>query len=286
MVHAAAHGIDLLRIVRDEGKQLFLAPVSRIARQRTPSVLARIFGHEGEEVARARKGLCFGGDLIIDHAIASVDVRAAQFFLGSCVIAVLLKVGAHRIDNSRASGEDLAQPAHHERIMAGNRACCAQSRCRAEREGDNRNIVEIVDHLAPARNRGNIGRADLLQSFHTAAAACPVNHPDERQFQLARHLLCLHHLAADACVRRAASYGKIVSGGDDWSAIDRGFAEQEGGGEHAFEIAIFVIGAFARDFANLAERAFVAKCCKPSARIHLAAPMLPRDLGLAAHLFG
>lgn len=125
--------------------------------------------------------------------------------------------------------------------MAGDRPRRAEPRGRPERERHHRHGVEVRHHIAPARHGGDIGRADLFERFHRAAAARPVNHADDRELQLVRHHLGLHHLARNPRIRRAAANGEVVCRGDHGAAIDQRLAEQEGGRGDALQIAIGVI---------------------------------------------
>jgi hypothetical protein len=208
---------------------------------------------------RPGKGFGFARDFVIDHAVAGVDRRAAEPFLGFLVIGRAVLVGlAQAIDHGRPGGEDLAEALDHDRIVARHSACRAEACGRPERERDHRHSVEIGHHIAPAGHGGDIGRADLFQCLHRAAAARAVDHADDRELELMRHHLGLHHLARNPRIRRAAANGEVVRRGDHRAAIDQRLAEQERGGGDAGEVAVGVIPGGTCDLADFAEGAFVA----------------------------
>ena len=170
--------------------------------------------------------------------------------------------------------------------MARYHARRTKARGGSESKRDHGHGVEIGHHVAPAGDRGDIGRADLFERLDRPAAARAVDHADDRQLELVRHLLGLHHLAADPGIRRAAANGEIIGGGNHRAAVDLRLAEQEGGRKDGFEIAVFVVAALARDLADFAEGAVVAQRGEPGAGIHLAPAMLASDLVGSAHLLG
>ena len=215
-----------------------------------------------------------------------MDLRAAEVFLGLLVVGRTLVGFTQPVDHGGPGSEDLAEALDHDRVMAGDRACRAEPGSRAERKGDDRHRVEVLHHVRPAGDGRDIGRADLFERLHAAAAAGAVDHADDRQLQFVRHLLGLHHLAADACVGRPAANGEIVGRGHDRAAVHQRLAEQEGGGKDAGEIAVLVIRTASCDLADFAESTIVAQRGEPGACVHLAAPMLAGDLIRAAHLFG
>jgi len=83
--------------------------------------------------------------------------------------------------------------------------------CRwAERQRHHRHRGGGFDHVAPAWNRGHIGRADLLERLDRAASAGPVDHADQRDLEGVRHRFTLHELTLDRGIGRAAALGEIV----------------------------------------------------------------------------
>src|SRR3546814_1747979 len=71
--------MDLLRFARDGRQQRLLAPAHRVAARGSRRTLVDRRGQIGQESSRRRERLGLARHLIIDDAVAGVDVAAAQF---------------------------------------------------------------------------------------------------------------------------------------------------------------------------------------------------------------
>jgi len=149
-------------------------------------------------------------------------------FLGLLVIGRAALVGlAQAIDHGRASGKNLAEALHHDRIVAGHRPRCAEARRWPQRQRDDRHGIEVLHDLAPAGRGRNIRRADLLQRFHRTAAPGAVDHANQRDLQRVGHLLALHELAVDRGIGSPAAHGEVIGRGDDGPILYIGAAEDQ-----------------------------------------------------------
>ncbi len=101
-----------------------------------------------------------------------------------------------------------------------------------------------------------------------------------------RHRLTLHELPVQRRIGRAAAHGEIVGRGDDRPAVDIRAPEDKIARGKVFQLAIGAISRAPGDLADLAKAARIDNRGDPRPRIHLAAPVLARDLFLAAHLLG
>ena len=101
-----------------------------------------------------------------------------------------------------------------------------------------------------------------------------------------RHRLALDEFPVQRRIGGAAAHGEIVGRGDHRPPVDIRAAEDEIRRRQILELAISAIFAAPRNLADLAKASCIDDPREPCPRVHLAAPMLPRDLFRAAHLLG
>src|SRR3546814_14251455 len=101
-----------------------------------------------------------------------------------------------------------------------------------------------------------------------------------------RHHLALDELPVQRRIGRTAAHGEIVGAGDHRPPVDIRAPEDEITRGEVFQLAVLAIAPAPRDLPDLAKAPRIDDRVQSRPRIHLAAPMLPRDLFLAAHLLG
>ncbi len=272
------HRIDLARIARHRAEQHLFAAIDRIVARRARCEAVDRGGQVAQETPRDGKGFGLARHLLVDHAVAAMDFRAAQLLLVDRL--------ADRGSDRRAGGKQLRQALDHHRIMARHRARRAEPRRRAKRERHDGNGVQIGDDMLPAGHHRHIGVAHRLERLDRSASAGAVDHADERQAQFVRHRLALDKLAVQSRIGRPAAHGEIVGAGDDRAAVDIAATEDEIGRRQIDQIAVLIVAAAPGDLADLAKAARIEQRVDPCARIHLAARMLPRNLVFPTHLLG
>ena len=102
-----------------------------------------------------------------------------------------------------------------------------------EAERDDGHSGEVLDDPLPTRVERHEAARHRLERLHRAAAAGPVDEPDDRQAQLVRHLLGMDLLLEDRRVGGAAAHREVVAADDDGAAVDAGPSHDEVGGREA-----------------------------------------------------
>lgn len=216
---------------------------------------------------------------MIDRAGLGLDVGAPEL--------LLREILPQRLHHRRACDEHRRLPGH-DRIVAGRKARGAQARNRAEAECDHRHAREILRREAipagAADAARQVSRAFGLDCFDRAAAAGALDHADDGQTEVVRHLLRHQGLCRDRRIRRAAAHREIVADDDHGAAVDARAAEHAVRRRHALQLARGIILTDARNGTDLVEAPLVDQLVDAFPNSQPALVMLSLDLVNAAHL--
>ncbi|MGY3492657.1 hypothetical protein ACVW1B_002076 [Bradyrhizobium sp. USDA 4502] len=120
--------------------------------------------------------------------------------------------------------------------------------------------------------------------FTRAAAAGALDHANDRQAEVVRHLLRHQRLGGNRCIRRAAAHGEVVADHNDGAAVDPGAAEHAVRRRQVLEFVALVIFGDAGDGTDLMEAALVDELVDALTNREPALVALPLDLVNASHL--
>ena len=139
---------------------------------------------------------------------------------------------------------------------------------------------QLLDPRRAGRHR-NIGAADLLEGAHAAAGG--VQEPHVGKAPIVSHTLRVAALVADGSIGSTAAHGKVAGVQDHLAPIERCGADHGVGRHEGCQFAV-LIGCAAGQTANFSERLQIRNRCDALPHRQLAAPSLPGNAGLAAHL--
>ena len=195
--------VDLAAVARNGREQPFVAACGIVADLSARGQPVDRRRQVGQEAAHALEGFLLAGHLVVHHAVARMDLAAAQLLLGH----VLADARHHR----RPGIEQLGRALDHQRVVAGRHARRAHAGHRAQRQRHHGHGGEVFDHLAPDLHGRHAGVALGLDVAHRAATARAVHQAHHGQAQVVRHLLGKDQLVAHGAVAGAAAHGEVVA---------------------------------------------------------------------------
>ncbi len=111
--------------------------------------------------------------------------------------------------------------------MRSDDARRAQSGRRTQSQRYDGHGFQVGCNCAPARHIRHIGMAQIFQHFNRPAAARAVDHTDNRESQLIRHLLGQHELAMDRGIGCAPTDCEIICCRNNRPAINSPASENK-----------------------------------------------------------
>ena len=269
--------VGLVLLARDGGQQRRL-PAPRVvvgvaAGRHLPDAVRQV----AQELLEHREGFFFRVGEVVDHAAAE--------HLGALVAEILLRdVDAERgLDHRGTAREHLARAPHHHVEVGEAGFHRRQPGHRTEHRGDDGDPAEQVFDARRRGVRRDVGASDLLEGLDAAAGRVEESHV--RQAPAERQLLGVAALVADRGVGGAAAHGEVAAVQHRPAAVQAGEADDPVGGPHVLEL-VAVVAGHAGELADLLERTLVSEHVETLPDRQLAAAVLLRDAGFAAHLPG
>ncbi|MNM69566.1 hypothetical protein D3C81_811640 [compost metagenome] len=270
--------VDLTAFTGDGGEQPFVAAARVVGRRAARRQLVHGRRQVGQEAAGPVEGFLLARHLVIDHAVAGVDLAAPEF--------VLLQDLADARHHRRPGVEQLRGALDHHRVMAGRHARRAHAGHRTQRQRHHRHHRHVLHHVLPHLHGRDVGVATVLDIAHRAATARAIDQPHHRQAQVVGHLLGVDQLVAHRAVVGAAAHGEVIPHQHGGSAIQMCATHHQIGRGQAHQPAIAVVLAATGERTHLAEAAGVRDGLDALAHGELARVLVALDLVGSAKLGG